>query len=187
MCIKNLLFFIGFINCIPYTQAEEINSFLSFEDSTYTVDYTFTTTCGKDKLLEIYYQFSHLVKWVKQTNMTFRLLKSGENWYIVQYDYHFFAYKSSTVYKKTIMGEDNLVKFEMINYSSNFDLVPKVISSTGYYRITPQKNQNIVTYYQKTILAQPINWFYLKWVENQTRKFLLDMQDYTKKFEDKVD
>ncbi len=172
---------------ISNAQAQEIDSFLFVKDSIYTVEYKFTTICPEDKLLEIFYDFSHLMKFARTKNTTIKQLEKGENWHNVQYDYHYFIYKSSAIYKKTIIPKDTLVKFELINYSHNIGIIPKVLAAFGYYKITHENEENLVTYYQETILEGPMQWFHLNLVKSQTKEFLTNLKDYVKKFEDRND
>lgn len=180
----NILTFIIFIS---NGQAQEVGSFLTCEDSIYKVEYTFTTRCKKNMLLEICFEFSHLIEFAKQKNTTIKLLESGENWYTVEYDYRYFIYTNNSIYKKTIIPQENLVKFEMINYSQNIGILPKVLAASGYYKVIANEKENEVTYYQKTILDRQMDRFYLKSVKRKTEEFFLNLKEYIEKFEDKND
>ncbi len=71
------------------------------------------------------------------------------------------------------------VSFEMIDSDQRRSLLPKVVSSVGYYEIKPEKDGYRVIYWQEVLVADawsPKIFFPL--LEKETTKFLHGLKDY---------
>lgn len=161
----------------------EIKNFLSIEDTVYTIEYSFETECSVYKLLEIFYDYNHMKEFGDGSSTTIAKIDDGGNWYHVEYRYKSLFYRNRAVYRKELDFTNNRVLFELIEYEHNIGIIPRVLSSSGYYCILEGDNCNLVTYYQENILERPMQWLYLKIVEDKTKRFLRSIRDYVRNFE----
>lgn len=180
-----LRYFCAFIFFAPIyaLYAQDLDSFLVVEDSVYTIEYRFSTTCPEEKLLEIFFDFSHLGNLINTESTSLEKLDSGEGWYYVKYNYHYFFYKNISIYRKSILPDKKLVYFDLIYFEQNLGWAPEVLSSSGFYKILDNDTSNMVTYYQQTTLKGSCGKFYLDFVKKETESFLKQLRAYIKKFE----
>jgi hypothetical protein len=186
--VKKMLFLFIFFSlvAIPALYAQDIDSILTVKDSVYTIEYQFKTTCSEKKLLEIFYEFSHLENLINKKSTSIEKLDCGESWYYVKYDYRYFFYKNISIYRKSIEPEKGLVEFKLIHFEQNLNFAPEVLDSYGFYKIIKSDTCNTVIYYQQTALKKSCSKFYLDFVKKETNFFLRQLNSYVKKFEDEV-
>ncbi|MBN1695300.1 hypothetical protein JW879_07870 [candidate division WOR-3 bacterium] len=180
--LKYLIVFICFAS-IPAYCSGDIDSFLTVKDSVYTVEYQFNTTCSEEKLLEVFYEFSHLENLINKKSTSLEKLDSGEDWYYVKYNYRYFLYKNTSIYRKVILPDENLVNFDVIYFEQNLDWVPEVLNSSGFYKIVKNDTNNTVIYFQETRLKGLCGKTYLDRVKKETEFFLKKLIAYVKGFE----
>ncbi len=184
--LKYLVIFICFAS-ISVHCSEDIDSFLTVEDSVYTIEYQFNTTCSEEKLLEVFYDFSHLENLINKKSTSLEKLDSGEGWYYVKYNYKYFFYKNISIYRKSILPDERLVSFDLIYFEQNLDWVPEVLNSSGFYKILNNDTNNTVIYYQQTKLKGLCDKIYLDHVEKETEFFLRKLIAYVKGFEQLIE
>ncbi len=180
--LKYLIVFICFAS-IPAYCSEDIDSFLTVSDSVYTIEYQFNTTCSEEKLLEVFYEFSHLKNLINKKSTSIEKLDSGENWYYVKYNYRYFLYKNTSIYRKVILPDEKLVSFDVIYFEQNLGWVPEVLNSSGFYKILKNDTNNTVIYFQETKLKGLCDKVYLDHVEKETEFFLKKLIAYVRGFE----
>ncbi len=177
-----LFIFFSFVSIFTlYSQG--IDSFLAVKDSVYTIEYQFNTTCSEEKLLEIFFDFSHLENFVNTKSTSIEKLDSGEIWYYVKYNYHYFFYKNISIYRKSILPDEKLVNFDLIYFEQNLGWAPEVLNSSGFYKILNNDTNNTVIYFQETKLKGLCDKVYLGHVKKETEFFLKKLIAYVRGFE----
>lgn len=162
---------------------ETIDTVIRCDDTKYTIEYSFRTVCDESLLLNICYDYGHLVNFAAQKNLTIDKLMEGSDWHNVIYKYHYLFYRNSTTYTKRLLIDSSMVIFEMVDFSQNFGLFPKVIESRGHYRIERDVEGHRVEYYQETVLDREITGFYLDHLMKATNEFLNSFEDYVRSHE----
>jgi hypothetical protein len=163
-------------------RGDTLDAFSIHDDTTYIVEYSFTTTCSESLLLDICYGFGHLLNFAARKHTTISELTSGEDWYTVVYEYRYLFYRSRSTYTKRIEPDRGRVSFEMIDFEQNIRVLPVVVRSSGFYEISCG-DERVVKYYQTTVLDGELTGFCLHYVINRTERFLRDFETYVKKHE----
>lgn len=180
MCYLKFCLFILITNATD----KEIKGFLTVDDTVCITHYSFKTKCSRDKLLEIFYEFKHLKKFGGGGNTTIKKLAEGDDWYSVEYIYKYFIYRSRASYKREVDYENDRVLFKLIAFEHNIGIVPEVVSSSGYYKISKEEDCNEASYFQKDILDKALSGMHLNMVKKETKEFLYSLRDYVRKMEE---
>ncbi len=118
------------------------------QDTTLTFSSSFFVRCDSCTLLSILYEYEHLEKFIPG-DFKMELYDSGDNWYVVRYQFNILFFHLETKYKRTLRG--NQVDFEMISVSDVAPSVPTIKKSHGYYRMRKHGDGFLVEYYQVSI------------------------------------
>jgi len=172
----------GFLQ-LPVAQAETLETFFKCEDTICVVEYTFTTTCAESLLLDICYDFIHLLNFAKQKHTKITQMDANDDRYTVIYEYSWLFYQSRSTYVKQLQRNLKRVIFEMIGFSQNVNIFPCVLKSDGYYEVGYYDLSRRVTYFQRTILDKKPTGFYLKYSAKATEDFLKNFESYVRKHE----
>jgi hypothetical protein len=166
------------------SQAQDLNNVhydLIQSGNHYTIRGTFFVRSNPNCLLHIFYDFEHLSHIVTEADSLI-LLREGEDWYDVAYIYHCLFLKGRVVYRKTLIQEKMKVSFEMIDSDQRRSLLPKVVSSGGYYEIKPEKDGYRVIYWQEGLVADAWSTnIFFPLLEKETKKFLHGLKDYVER------
>jgi hypothetical protein len=166
-----------------FLEGETIDTVIRCDDTKYTVEYSFMTVCDESLLLNICYDYGHLVDFAVQKNLTIGKLAEGPDWHNVVYRYHYLFYRNSTTYTKRLLTDSSMVTFEMIDFTQNLGLFSKVTESRGHYRIERDGEGHRVEYYQETVLDREITGFYLDHLMKSTNEFLSSFENYVRSHE----
>ena len=110
------------------------------------------------------------------------LIQQGENWYDVCYTFKKFFFTNKSVYRKTLKFEEQKIVFKMISNKQNTNLIPKVLSSSGYYRIKRESTGYEIEYFQECkIKSTFLKKLYFNKAKKESIKFLLELKEYLKK------
>ncbi len=173
---------IVFLN-LSVVQADTLDVFFSCEDTIYIIEYTFSTTCGESLLLDICYDFGHLLNFANQKHTTITKMNAYDGCYTVIYEFSQFFYQSRSTYVKRLLPNLKRVYFEMIDFSQNIDIFPNVLKSYGYYEVGCNDLERKVIYYQKTILDKKPTGSYVAYTAKATEDFLKSFESYVRKHE----
>lgn len=143
----------------------------------YTFSYSFESTLPKDSLLSVLFNFQHLVRYSSQIS-DISVISSELNSYVVSFSINYLFYSSKSVYRRTLLENRNTVLIEMIRFSHNSSIIPKVISSKVEYRVIQKGNKTLLFYNQECRFDKQINWFYLKILEGKLIDSSKELQRY---------
>jgi hypothetical protein len=142
---------------------------------------TFFATSDPDCLIHILYDFQHLRK-INILPDSIVLLREGEYWYEVSYHYRNLFFESRATYRRALKQGEKKVTFEMRQCEQRGLHFPKIVSSTGYYEIKPEKEGFRLTYFEEGEIADHLlKEIYFQWVEKEAFKFLHRLKDYVNK------
>ena len=149
-------------------------------DSSYTFYGSFKINANPKCLLEISFEFEHIQALAPGAKEVL-LIGQGSNWNRVSYTYCKFTwFKNKSVWHRVLNEEKQRVNFTLVSSKNNQLIMPRMISSSGYYQIKQQGEYVIVEYYQQCQLTDElITKLYLKRAKNEAIKFMHNFSEYT--------
>lgn len=133
-------------------------------------------------VLETIYQFYHLQQLLKGEADVVALLRQGENHYDVRFVHKSKLYVIDTVYRRSLQKDLNRVAFELLETKQEGRMIPKILSSTGYYALETVKGGVKVNYFEETRIStarwDPRSTGLVQIVERDTLSFLKTLKKY---------
>lgn len=160
-----------------FSEIPSLSIIFNDDDNSYSATFYFTSSLDKELLLKIYYDINHFKHIYRQFN-TIKILQESDNWYRVSFINKTGFYVLNTVYKKIFYKEENKITFVMEKYDQNRDILPELISSTGYYAVEKADAKNKVIYHQDTKLLRSCNPVQKILIRKNLEKFAVTMADY---------
>jgi hypothetical protein len=184
-CIRYRIWFvfISVIIPVPFTvfaqEANDIQYEFAQTDSSYSFYGTFKIKAYPECLLDICFGYRHICELVPDAKEV-RLMNQGINWNQISYTYQkYILFENISVWYRKISREKQRVDFNLISSKNNMAIMPKVISSSGYYQITKQDENATVEYYQQCrITKSSMTRSYLGRVQKEAIQFLRRFSDY---------
>jgi hypothetical protein len=127
------------------------------------------------------YDFKHLAN-IESSAKSIILLREGENWYEACHTFKKFFFKHESIWRKTLKRDEQKIVFAMISHRHNSALMPKILSSTGYYQIKLEEEGYRVEYFQECKLKSALfKGAYIKRAKKEAIKFMLELKEYIEK------
>jgi len=150
-------------------------------DSCYSFRGSFIVKAEFDCLIRILYDFEHLENIISSANSII-LIQQGKNWYDVAYTFKKFFFTNESVYRKTLKLDEQKIVFKMLSYKQNTNLIPKMLSSSGYYWIQCESTGYRIEYFQECkIKSTFLNNIYVNKAKKESTKFMLELRNYIEK------
>lgn len=145
----------------------------------YSFHGSFIVQAERDCLIDVIYNFNHISKYATDAE-SIELVREGENWNEVTYTYRkYLIFENKSTWRRTLKRDEQKVVFEMISSKNNINIMPQVLSSTGYYQIKPEKAGYLVEYFQTCQLkAGLLKDAYISQAKKQAIKFLREFREY---------
>ncbi|MCD4735199.1 MAG: hypothetical protein K8R53_04090 [Bacteroidales bacterium] len=152
-------------------------------DSSYTFYGSFRINANPECLLEISFNYEHIRALAPDAEEV-RLIDKGNNWNQISYTYQKFTFfKNKTVWHRVLNEENQRVDFTLVSSENNLSIMPRMISSKGFYQIKQQGEYSIVEYYQQCQLSEGlITKLYLDSAKKEAIKFLNRFLKYADTF-----
>ncbi|MBA7699037.1 hypothetical protein ES703_107721 [subsurface metagenome] len=132
-------------------------------------------------LISILYDFKHLAN-IESSAKSIVLLQEEENWYEACHTFKKLFFKHESIWRKTLKLDEQKIVFEMISHKHNSGLMPKVLSSAGYYQIKLEEEGYKVEYFQECKLKSALlKGAYINKAKKETIKFMLELKEYIEK------
>ena len=123
------------------------------EGTYYSFRGSFIVKAELDCLINVIYDFNHISKYASGAK-SIELVRQGENWYDVTYTYRrLIIFENKSTWRRTLKRDEKKVFFEMMSNKNNINIIPKMLSSTGYYHIKLEKEGYRVEYFQECKLT----------------------------------
>lgn len=150
-------------------------------DSSYTFKGSFRTNFDPHCILNICFQIEHVCALAPDAKHII-LKDHGTNWNQISYTYRKFIYfENKSLWYRTLDKEKLRIDFKLISSKNNSSLMPRMLSSKGYYLIYPKENSFIVEYYQQCILSESLlTNIYLNQAKKEVINFLIRFNEYSK-------
>jgi len=133
-------------------------------------------------VLETIYQFFHLQQLLKGEADVVELLRQGENHYDVRLVHKGKLYVIDTVYRRSLQKNMNRVAFELLETKQEGRMIPKILSSKGYYALETVKGGVKVNYFEETKIStsrwDPRSTGLVEIVERDTLSFFKTLKKY---------
>jgi hypothetical protein len=144
----------------------------------YTTGSSFETTCSRERLLEILFEFEHVQKYMTGVDHLEQISKAPLR-YDVVYHYSYLGYRSRLVFKKALSVKKQRITFHLLDSWDNVDFLPELLAVDGYYQIKPLGSGRMtVTYRQTSLFAGPLGYIYRTILKHRTRKFMASLIAY---------
>jgi hypothetical protein len=166
----------------PGNSNKEVEYEFNQYDNYYAFQGQFTVKAAHDCLMNVIFKFEHICKYASGAK-SLEIVGQDENWYDVTYTYQkFIFFKNQSTWRRTLKPDEDKVVFEMIANRNNSDIIPDVLSSSGYYQILNNKEGYIVKYFQECTLAPSIlQKSYIRMAKKEAIKFLQEFKEYVKR------
>ncbi len=149
------------------------------DDNYYKFRGSFVVKAELDCVIDLIYDFEHISEYALGAK-SIELVQQGKNWYEVTYTYRkLLIFENRSTWRRTLKRDEHKVVFEMISNRNNLDIVPKIISSKGYYQIRPEKEGCRIEYFQECKLNSGfLRDTYINKAKKEAIKFLQVFKDY---------
>jgi hypothetical protein len=164
-------------------EANDIQFKFTRTDSGYSFYGSFKINADPKCLLEISFNYEHIRALAPDAKEVL-LIDQGSNWNQISYTYQKFIYfENKSVWYRKLNKEKQRVDFILVSSINNQTIVPRMISSSGYYQIKPQGEYIIVEYYQQCQLTESsLTKKYLSKVKKEAIKFMHKFSEYANEF-----
>lgn len=151
-------------------------------DSTYTFYGYFHVKVKSDCLIDICYNKEHIEALAVDAKDV-SIVKQGENWNRLSYTYIKLKYfENQSVWQRTRDLEKKRIDFVMLSSKNSHSIMPKMIESSGYYKITDMDGYCKVEYSQKCELTKvAITKLQMNIVKKGATEFLYRFKKYALK------
>ena len=148
-------------------------------DSNYTFYSSFKIKAPPKCLLEISFNYTHIRELALDAKKV-QLISQGNNWNQIIYIYRkFIFFKNTTVWHRTLNEENQRVDFALISSENNQRMMPRMMTSSGYYQITQEGEYSTMEYFQQCQLTEEsITKLYIKRVKINAIKFMHKFSEY---------
>ena len=174
-----IVVFLSFSILLYGSKKKELDYEFIQEDNYYSFRGSFIVRAELDCLISVTYDFQHISKYTLGAK-SIELVRQGENWNEVTYIYRkFIIFENKSTWRRTLKQDEQKVVFEMISSKNNINIMPKMLFSTGYYQIRPEKEGYLVEYFQECKLTPGLlKDTYINKAKKEAIKFLREFKEY---------
>jgi hypothetical protein len=162
--------------------ADEINKIqykFTKTDSSYSFYGSFKINAYPACLLEIFFNYKH-IKALAPDAKEVLLIEQGSDWHKIRYKYQkFIFFENISVWHRTLDIEKQRVDFILVSSENNQATMPRMISSSGFYRVNKHGEDIIVEYFQECqLIKTSITNLYLYRVKREVIQFMNWFSEY---------
>jgi hypothetical protein len=149
------------------------------EDTSYSFRGSFNIKAKPDCLINLIYNFKNISNYTLGAK-SIELVRQGENWYAVTFIYRkLLIFENQSTWRRTLNRDEYKVVFKMISNRNNSNIIPEMLSSTGYYQINPEKEGCLVEYFQECKLKPGfLKNTYINKAKKEAIRFLRVLKKY---------
>jgi len=160
------------------SQKEKLDYEFIREENYYSFRGRIVVKTDLECLVSILYDFKHLAN-IESSAKSIVLLREGEDWYEACHAFKKLFFKHESIWRKTLKLDEQKIIFEMISHKHNSGLMPKILSSTGYYQIKLEEEGYKVEYFQECKLKSALlKGAYINKAKKEAIKFMLELKEY---------
>jgi len=152
------------------------------EDTYYSFRGSFIVKAEPDCLINLIYNFKNISKYALGAK-SIELVQQGENWYDVMFTYRkLLIFENQSTWRRTLNRDEYKVAFKMISSKNSINIMPILLSSTGYYQIKSEKECSRVEYFQECQLKSGfLKDTYVSQAKKEAIKFLNLFKGYVER------
>jgi hypothetical protein len=173
--MRIILILIGIISILQVFAQETGNVQYSFKhtDTTYSFYGRFKLIACSECLLSICFNYEH-VKALAPDAKEVTLIKQDGNQNQIKYIYFKYPFfKNESLWHRVLDRKNSRVDFRLLSSKNSHSIMPQMLSSTGYYKITPSDKYLWVEYFQECrLMNNQITGLYLYLVKKKAVEFL---------------
>jgi hypothetical protein len=163
------------------SQKEELDYEFIREENYYSFRGRIVVKSDLECLISVLYDFKHLAN-IESSAKSIVLLREGEDWYEACHTFKKLFFKHESIWRKTLKLDEQRIVFEMISHQHNSGLMPKILSSTGYYQIKLGEEGYKVEYFQECKLKSALfKGAYIRKAKKEAIKFMGELKEYIEK------
>lgn len=181
---KKIILLIILVNLLTVSiiwtqETSDIRYMFTETDSGYTFSGSFMIKTNPDCILNICFSYEH-IKALAPDAKEVQLMEQGNNWNKISYTYQKYIYfENKSLWHRTLDHEKQRVDFTLIKSENNLAIMPKMISSSGFYRICKKKGNYRVEYFQQCQLEKSsLTNLYLNRLRKEAIQFIHSFSDY---------
>jgi len=177
--MRILVVFLSLAVILPGIQEKGLDYTFIQDNNYYSFQGSFIVTAEFDCLIHVIYDFEHISKYTSGAK-SIEITRQGENWYEVTYTYRkLVIFENQSTWRRTLKQDEGKVVFEMISSKNNLNIMPDVLTSSGYYQVKPEKDCHRVEYFQECRLKPGIlKSTYINQAKKGAIKFLREFKEY---------
>jgi len=158
---------------------EEVKFNFYQNDSAYSFRGSFIVEAELDCLISLVFDFEHISKYASGATSVEQLRQEG-SWTVVSYTYRrFLFFENESIWRRTLYRDKQELVFEMISSENNLKIMPEMLFSRGYYRISPAEKGYRMEYFQECSLKPAfLKDSYIRTVKKEAIEFLQEFREY---------
>jgi len=148
-------------------------------DSSYSFYGSFKIKANPKCILDISFNYKH-IRALALDAKEVQLIDQGSNWNQISYTYQkYIIFKNKTVWHRILNEENQRVEFTLVSSENNQTIMPRMISSSGFYQVKQQGEYFIVEFYQQCQATEKsITKLYLNRMKKEAIKFMHEFSEY---------
>ena len=176
-----ILLLINILNLYPVKKEYNFNS-VRIDKDQYEINFDFESTLYENELIDVFYDAKEIKKYLNPI-LQVKETASTESTQDLEYVILVLFYKSTVIYKREIIKDQNEISFYISNFTQNVEIIPNIIESKGYFKVFMKDGKSIINYYQNYKLAKEFSNQYLSFSNMQAEAFCKSMCKYVRKLE----
>lgn len=159
--------------------AQEVNYEFVQNENKYSFTANLFLAADPDCLFDRINKFEYLQEYSLGAK-SIQLVQENEKGYDVLFVYQKLLFiENESTWRRTFSPDKRKIVFEMLSSETNIGWIPKIISSTGYYQITPVDSGSFVAYYQRCDLDQgALQDIYMRKAKKEAIQFLEKFKEF---------
>ncbi len=183
--IRHILLMTTIVLCSIQVCSQRNDSiFYSFThtNTTYTFHGRFRVDAEKNCLLEICFDYEH-IKALALDASKVELIEQSKNWNKIKYTYQQYPfYKNESLWYRTIDHKNSIINFKLVSSKNNHSIMPRMISSSGYYKVSQIREATWVEYFQQCCFTRSnLSSLFQHYMKKKAVEFIYLFQEYSQK------
>ncbi len=130
-------------------------------------------------LMDVIYRFEHISRFASGAESV-ELVEEGEDWHVVAYTYRrLLILENQSTWRRVLDRQGQRVVFEMLTSENSMRIMPRVLSSRGYYQIHGDGKRYCLEYFQECHLEGGVlRGRYMERAKREAEEFLGEFRGY---------
>ncbi len=180
---KWLVFFIFLMSSTPFVVSAQENREIIWNftrsDTGYFFNGSFKLIADPACVLNLCFEYDH-IRALAPDAQAVTLEDMGPCWNRIAYVYRkYYIFRNKSLWNRVLDTTKQRVDFTLLSSINNLSVMPVMISSSGYYKVSSRNDTTTVEYYQQCRLrGAPLTSFYMKKAEEEALHFMQRFYEY---------